>query len=337
MSKPTIYDIAKLAGVSTATVSKVFNQTGRIGEKTRQRVLDISKELNYQPSVVASALTGKRTYTLGLLVPDLANPFFAEIARHAEDRANKLGYNVVICNTDNNETKEMKYVQLLRQKSVDGIIIATGVTNDDIMNELEKHRVPISLIARDRSRFSTSSVLVDDYAGGYRATQHLIGLGHQRIAIIAENLKIASNEERIRGYRKALEDAGIDNEDDLVHESDFTVEGGRQAANRMLKHHHPPSAIFACNDLLAIGVLQAAKEKNVAVPEQLSVVGFDNTILAQITTPALTTMAQPIQAMGYRVVDLIAAEINESNAAKQRIVLMPELIIRQSTAAYRPQ
>lgn len=333
MSKPTIYDIAKLAGVSTATVSKVFNQTGRISEETRKRIFAISEQLNYQPSVVASALTGKRTYTIGLLIPDLANPFFAEVARHVEDRANELGYNVVICNTDNNEAKEMKYVQLLRQKSVDGIIVATGVKNDDTLTELIRQEVPISLIARDRSHLSASSVLVDDYMGGYQAATHLIELGHKRIAIVAENRRIASSEDRIRGYRHALEQAGLPIEDRYILESDFTIQGGRRAAEMLLSEENPPTAIFACNDLLAIGAIQAAGDRNLSIPGDLSVVGFDNTILAEITYPPLTTVAQPIQAMGHQVVDLIAGEINQTGKVKQRIVIVPELIVRRSTAA----
>lgn len=297
-------------------------------------MLAISAELNYQPSVVASALTGKRTYTVGLLIPDLANPFFAEIARHIEDRANQLGYNVMICNTDNNEQKVMNYVRLLRQKSVDGIIVATGTHNDDVLQELINHKIPISLIARDRLHMSASSVLVDDYSGGYLATSYLLKLGHRRIAIVAENRRVASSEDRIRGYQRALEEAGLIDEQ-LILESDYSIQGGQRAGALLLDSDHPPTAIFACNDLLAIGVVQAAYERNLSIPGDLSIVGFDNTILAEITAPPLTTIAQPIEAMGHQVVDLIASEINAASKIKQRIVLVPELIIRGSTAAPR--
>jgi DNA-binding LacI/PurR family transcriptional regulator len=332
VTKPTIYDIAKLAGVSTATVSKVFNKTGRISERTSKRILEISEKFNYQPSVVASALTGKKTYTLGLLIPDLANPFFAEVARHVEDRANELGFNVVICNTDNDEAKETKYIGLLRQKSVDGIIVATGIRNDALMKELLQQRIPVALIARDLSLLSVSAVLVDDFAGAFNATEHLLGLRHRRIAIVSERLDMVSSKERVRGYRQALEQAGIEFNESYVLESDFTIEGGKRAGDRLLQSDGPPTAVFACNDLLAIGVMQAAKERNLSVPEQLSIVGFDNTILATIPNPPLTTVAQPIQAMGRQVVDLIHDEMNGNSLAKQRIVLLPELIVRGSTA-----
>jgi len=331
--RPTIYDIARLAGVSTATVSKVFNQTGNISEKTRRRILEISRELNYQPNVLASALNGKKTFSLGLLIPDMVNPFFAELARNVEDRAQELGFNLIICNTDNDMKKEVKYIQLLRQKSVDGIIVATGVRNDEFLKELIDQHVPIALVAREMSVLSTSTVLVDDFAGGYNATRHLIELGHRRIAVIAESMSVSSSKERVRGYRHALEEAGLSFAEELVATSDFSIESGRETAHAILKLPERPSAIFACNDLLAIGAMQAAKELGIRVPEELSVVGFDNTILATITDPPMTTVAQPIRAMGHQVVDLIVSEINETSTVKQRVVLLPELIVRQSTRA----
>lgn len=333
--KPTIYDIARKAGVSTATVSKVFNKSGRISEKTRKRILEISKELNYQPNVLASALTGKKTYTVGLLIPDMVNPFFAELARSVEDRAHESGFNVVICNTDNDMRKEIKYVQLLRQKSVDGIIVATGVRNDAIWKELIAQQVPVALVAREMSVLSASTVLVDDFVGGYAAAAHLLERGHRRIAVIAENWSVTSSKERVRGYRHALEESGVPFDESLIVQSDFSVSAGKDAALSLFDRDVPPSAIFACNDVLAIGVLQAAKQRDITVPEQLSVVGFDNTMLAEIADPALTTIAQPIQAMGHQVVDLITQEINQEKRVKQRVVLLPELIVRRSTAQWK--
>lgn len=332
--KPTIYDIAKLAGVSTATVSKVFNGTGNISDKTKLRIMDISTEMNYRPSVLASALAGKKTYTLGLLIPDLANPFFAEIARNIEDRANELDFNLVICSTDNNTDKEIRYIHLLRQKKVDGIIIATGISKEVITKELIDQDIPIASIAREISLLSGSAVIVDDFTGGYTATEHLVQLGHKKVAIIAENLSVMSSRERIRGYRYALEEAGIPCDENLILISDFTLEAGKAVARKLFEAYdasNRPTAIFACNDLLAIGVMQVAKENDIKIPEQLSIVGFDNTILASITDPQLTTIAQPIQAMGRQVVDIIINEINIANTVKQRVVLSPELVVRGST------
>jgi DNA-binding LacI/PurR family transcriptional regulator len=329
--KPTIYDVANEAGVSIATVSKVINKTGRISDKTRKRVLEVMRRLDYQPSVVASALTGKSTYTVGLLIPDLANPFFAEVAQSVEDRGHELGFNLVICSTVNNPKKEAKYITLLKQKRVDGIIISTGLSNESLLHDLIKQKIPLALLARDMPALAVNSVVVDDFNGGYQAASHLIALGHKRIAIITEDLHIASSRERIRGYRRALEEANIPYDETLVLVSDFTVEGGKRCTSQLFGRPNQPTAVFACNDLLAIGAVQAAREAGKSVPDDLSIVGFDNSILASITDPPLTTVAQPIQEMGRIVMDLLIQEINGQNQYKQRVVLLPNLIVRGST------
>lgn len=331
--KPTIYNVAQRAGVSIATVSKVLNHTGRISEETRRRVLAIMDEMGYQPSVVASALTGKSTFTIGMLVPDLANPFFAEVARFTEDRGHELGYNIVICSTDNDPEKEADYISLLQQKSVDGLIIATGTANDAILKDMLKRNIPIALFARDLPTMAVDTVLVDDYMGGYLAASHLAELGHRRIAVIAEGTQVLSSRERLRGYRSAMEEHGIDIDERLIGVSDFTIEGGKRTAGALLDGTEPPTAIFACNDLLAIGAIQAARERGIAVPDHLSVVGFDNTMLADIVYPPLTTVAQPIRQIGSQVVDLLVQEIRGDKRNKQRIILLPELVVRGSTHA----
>jgi LacI family transcriptional regulator len=333
--KVTIYDVARAAKVSIATVSKVINRTGSISEKTRSRVLKVMEDLNYKPSVVASALTGKRTNTVGLLIPDLANPFFAEIARSVEDRGHEAGFNLMICSTDNDPDKESEYISLMRQKSVDGIILASGLVSDTAVKQLIDHQIPLAVIARDLPVLAVNAVLVDDFAGGYMAVSHLLSLGHRRIGVVAEDLRLMSSRERVRGYRHALEEAGAENDDSLVRVSDFTIEGGRRAALELLQMPDRPTALFACNDLLAIGAMRAAKELGLAIPEDLSVVGFDNTILAEIVDPGLTTVAQPIGNMGRQVVDLLIDEIQGEEKPARRVVLLPRLVERKSTAPVR--
>ncbi|MEJ8543865.1 LacI family DNA-binding transcriptional regulator [Brevibacillus borstelensis] len=330
--KPTIYDVAREAGVSIATVSKVINNTGRISEKTRKLVLSVMKEMNYQPSVVASALTGKSTYTIGLMIPDLANPFFSGIARSIEDRGHALGYNIVICSTDYDPEKEAKYISLLLQKSVDGIILASGFENVETVRELIKQKVPLAIIAREIPSLEVDTVAVDDFLGGYQAASHLISLGHRRIAIIARDLW--SNRERMRGYRHALDEAGIDYGRDVEYVMESNVESGKALAEKLLRSADPPTAIFACNDLLAMGAIHAARRLGMSIPRDLSVVGFDNTAWASVTDPPLTTVAQPIRDMGTHVMNLLIQEINGEKKHKQRIVLLPELVVRESTAKY---
>ncbi|ALS27647.1 transcriptional regulator [Paenibacillus sp. 32O-W] len=330
--KPTIYDVARAAGVSTATVSKVINGTGRISDKTRKRVTEIMEELRYQPSMVAAALTRRSTSTVGLMLPDLANPYFAEIARAVEDRGHEFGFSLLICSTDNDPSKEEKYLSLMVQKCVDGIMIATSTGQDGLLRELAEQRMPIVAISRELPSLPVDTVMVDDFMGGYMAGKHLVGLGHRRIGIIAEKLGASSSPERIRGCRQAMAEAGIEADDSLIAEASYTVDGGRKAAARLLGGGEPPTALFACNDVLAIGALQAAFERGLQVPEQLSVVGFDNTMLATITAPPLTTVSQPIQDIGRRAFDALLQEIRGEKRTKQRLVLLPELVVRRSTA-----
>lgn len=332
--KPTIYDVAKKADVSIATVSKVINNLP-VGKKTRAKVLSVMEELNYRPSILASALTGKGTSTIGFLLPDLANPFLAEMARRVEDRAHDRGYNVVICSTDFDVAKEGRYISLLRQKSVDGFILAGGFKNVDVIRELLEEGTPVVLLAESYPSLSINSVRVDDFSGGYEVTSHLLSLGHRRIAMIAE--EATSSQERIRGYKQALTDQGMDICEEWIVIGGSGSEDGRRVAGQLLERPEPPTAIFACNDLLAIGTILAAREKGLTIPADLSIVGFDNTLLSMSSDPPLTTVEQPIQDMCSQVVDLLIEEIEGKNKTKQRIIMMPQLIRRKSTAVCRPK
>ncbi|WP_297990703.1 LacI family DNA-binding transcriptional regulator [Anoxybacillus sp.] len=329
--KVTIYDVAKAAGVSISTVSRVVNNTGRISEKTRKKVLKVMEALHYQPSMVASALTGKCTRTIGLIIPDVANPFFAEISRKVEDRGRELGFNVLMCNTDNNPETEEMYLSLLKQKSVDGIIIGTTTKNYTVLNDLLQAQFPIAFIAQDIPELAIDVVKVDDFLGGYQAVSHLVSLGHKKIAIMLGNLNRTSDKDRLYAYRQVLQESGLEYDEKLVVYTDYSMEAGRRAALELLTSSQKPTAIFACFDSLAVGIYQAAKELGISIPEDLSVVGFDNTILSTIVDPPLTTVAQPIDEMGRQVVDLIVKAIEGEKHIKQRIVLPPELMIRRST------
>ncbi|EKN63245.1 LacI family DNA-binding transcriptional regulator [Schinkia azotoformans] len=331
--KVTIYDVAKEANVSIATVSKVINNTGRISEKTKKKVLNVMKKLDYQPNIMASALMGKQTKTIGLLIPDLANPFFAELARSIEDRGHEFGYNLVICSTDYKEEKENKYISLLKRKSVDGFILASGFENLGKVEQLVKEDFPVAIVARDFPMFPVNTVALDDFMGGYLAASYLIDLGHENIGIIARD--VWSNRERIRGFKQALD------ENQLTFPTDFEyiekmshIIQGKNMTIKYLKSLNPPTAIFACNDLLAIGAIQAIKEMGMNVPEHVSVIGFDNTIIATIVEPPLTTIAQPIQNMGKEVMDLMISQINGEKKEKIRVTLHPSLIVRESTGKF---
>ncbi|GAX89648.1 LacI family DNA-binding transcriptional regulator [Effusibacillus lacus] len=330
--KPTIYDVAKGAGVSIATVSKVINNL-HVGKKSKEKVLKVMKELNYKPSVLASALAGKPTSTIGFLLPDLANPFVAEMARRVEDRAHERGFNLVICSTDFDSEKEALYVSLLRQKSVDGFILAGSFKNVEVIKELLEEHVPVVLLTESYPSLSVSSVKVDDFIGGYEVASHLISLGHEKIAVIAEDAN--SSQERIRGYKQALQDKGLAIYEDMIVTSDSSSEDAERVAGELLDASDPPTAIFAANDKLAICVLHAARERKLSIPDDLSVVGFDNSVLSKSTDPSLTTVGQPIQDMCSQVVDFLIEEIEGKSTTKQRLVMLPQLIIRKSTGVCR--
>ncbi|MBS4198159.1 LacI family DNA-binding transcriptional regulator [Bacillus sp. FJAT-49732] len=331
--KPTIYDVAKAAGVSIATVSKVINNTGKMRDTTREKVKDTMKKLNYQPSLMASALTGKGTETLGLLVPDISNPFFSQIAKTIEDRAHENGMSVIICSTDENTDKEKKYVELLQRKHVDGMIVASSYHNIEILKEVVNRNTPLVMLTQDDAGLGVTSISVDDFKGGYEATSHLISEGHRDIAIIAEYAK--SSKQRIYGYLEAHEEQGLETSEDHIFRTIASIENGRESLRKIVQKGKVPTGIFACNDLIAVGVIQEAKEMGLKIPEDLSIVGFDNTILATTTVPGLTTIAQPITEMGNRVVDVIISEIKNKNQTKERILFKPQLIIRGTTAVVK--
>lgn len=328
--KPTIYDVAEEAGVSIATVSKVINNIGSMRDTTRTRVKDAMKQLNYHPSMMASALTGKGTKTLGLLVPDISNPFFSEMARTIEDRAHECGMSVIICSTYDDIEKEEKYVELLQRQQVDGFMIASTFKNKKLLKDLRKKGTPLVMLTQDNDGVDVPSVSVDDFKGGYEATSYLISLGHKNIAIIAEYQNSSSL--RIYGYREAHSINSLTCSEENIYKITASLQNAKYIFNEIMAKDNIPTAIFACNDLIAIGIIQGAREIGLSVPEDLSVIGYDNTILATTTVPELTTIAQPVTDIGKRVVDVIIEEIKEKSQVNERILFNPKLIVRGTTA-----
>ncbi|RAS78619.1 LacI family DNA-binding transcriptional regulator [Priestia endophytica] len=329
--KITIRSVAEEAGVSIGTVSKVINDSGKISEKTRKKVFQAMQKLNYKPDAAAASLRGKRTKLIGLLVPDISNPFYAGIARSIEDRSHEVGLNVMLCSTDNNTEKEKNYLALLTSQRVDGLVVASAFRSTVLLQETIEQGIPSVLIASEIPQLSINTVTVDDYKGGYLATSHLLDLGHKDIAIISENVR--SNEPRLAAFRDSIREAGIDVKPEYIMKTEATILKGYECAKKLLLLEEKPTAIFACNDLLAAGVIQAAKELELDLPRELSVVGFDNTVLSTTTAPMLTTVSQPIKQMGAKVVNLLLQEMEESKGYKERLLMAPELIVRQSTAS----
>lgn len=330
-----IYHIAQKAGVSIATVSRVINNSPGVREETRERVMQVIKEMNYSPNAMAAALTNKKTYTLGLLVPDIANPFFAELARGVEDRANYYGYNVFICNTDNKPHKEKDYMRLLIRKRTEGIIFAAAETGHSSIAQLARKGFPVVLLARELEGVDLDTVLVNNVEAGHMATKHLIELGHRQIAIVTESLNIKSSQDRYHGYLKALSEEGIMAVNEYQVFNVGSIKSGQESSKIILTLPSPPTAVVAFNDLVAIGIMEGAKEMGLKIPRDLSVVGFDDTIIASITDPPLTTIAQPIYQMGICAIDRLVGLIKGESVGSKRTVLDIRLVVRRSTGPWR--
>jgi len=326
----TIKDVAKLAGVHPSTVSRVINDDPRISEKTKKKILLIVNKLRYTPNAIARGLKTKRTFTLGILIPDITNPFFAEIARGVEDAANKNNFNVILCNTDDKLKKERTYLEILRGKRVDGLILGTAHIKDKSILELEKKKFPYMLVSRNIEGLNKNCIIVDDVEGGMRATEYLIKLGHRRIAHITGPLKTRSALNRLKGYKLALKKYKIECRDELVGEGDFRIKGGYQVMKRFLKLTEPPTAIFAANDLLALGAMQAVQKIKYHIPEDFCIIGFDDISLASFVHPPLTTIRQPMLEMGALAVKMLIKIIEEGEFNQRKIMLRSKLIVRES-------
>ena len=328
----TIREVAKVAGVSYATVSHVLNNTRFVSQETRDRVMAAIADLDYRPNALARSLRSGKTDTIGLILPDSANPFFAEIGRSIEDAAFELGYNVFLCNTDGNVHREQLYVDLLSKKQVDGIIFVAAGDQVDSLNALLSHEMPVVLVDRDLPNVEVDAVLTDNQQGGYLATRHLIELGHRRIACITGPSSITPSAERITGYREALEEEGIPYDDSLVLTGNYQPDSGLQATSTLLSLDSPPTAIFALNDLMAVGALHAAAKAGRHVPEEVAIIGYDDTELASFMNPPLSTIAQPKTEIGVQATKILARRISNKTFPPYRIILPPELVIRESTS-----
>jgi LacI family transcriptional regulator len=326
-------EVAERAGVSVTTVSHVVNNTRTVNPDTRSRVEEAMQMLGYQPNVLARSLRRGVTHTIGIILPDSANPYFAEVVRGIEDTSFAQGYSVILCNSDNDLDKEHHYTNVLVEKQVDGIIfVAAGLSAENILN-LQARRVPLVLVDRNVPNVQVDEVLADNQNGGWLATRHLIDLNHRSIACIAGPTGVRLSSERVAGYRQALESADIVYDPKWVVEGDFQYQSGYAAAKYLYQNQVSPSAIFACNDLMAIGAYRFAHEKKMRVPEQLSIVGFDNVRLAAYTNPPLTTVHQSKREMGTQAAKLLLERIAQQDLEPRQVILGTELVIRGSTAA----
>jgi LacI family transcriptional regulator len=327
----TIREVAEIAKVSPTTVSHVVNNTRFVSDDVRTRVVAAMRELNYRPNALARSLRRGETHTLGLILPDSANPFFAEVGHAIEGAAFALGYSVILCNTENDDNKERLYTEVLENKQVDGMIFVAAGENHEAISAIGKNGLPLVVVDRDMCSLELDTVTTDNHHGGMIATQHLLSLGHQIIGCITGPSNITPSAERVTGYNSALRQAGILVEESLLVRGDFHAPSGYSAAMQILQRHLRPTAIFVCNDMMAIGALRAAAQLGLRVPEDVAIVGFDDIELASYTTPPLTTVAQPKQEIGQLAVKLVFERMGSPSLPPRHNVLSTRLIIRESS------
>jgi LacI family transcriptional regulator len=327
----TIKDVAREAGVSVGTASQALRQSPAVREETRRRVMAVARRLRYQPSALARGLVTRRTHTVGLLISDIANPFFIRAVRAVEDAAQENGYNVILCNTDEDPAKETQYLRVLMEKRVDGIILATTAGSLPAVRDVRWRRIPLVLFDRELPAVAADTVKVDSVLGGRLATEHLLGLGHRRIAIIHGPLVRSTGAERLEGYRRALHAAGIPPEPALIREGNFKQDSGRALARDLLSLRPFPTALFCTNNLMTVGALQTLGEHGIRIPQELSLVGYDDMEWWTLTHPPLTTVGQPVYGLGRAAMRCLLEQIASPGRRRpQRVVLKPELLARAS-------
>lgn len=339
MSRPattnaTVADVAKKAGVSSMTVSRVVNGTARVRPETRRRVQLAIDELDFLPNGVARGLMTRKSGTLGLIVPDIANPYFTLVVRGAETVARRAGYRLLLCNSEADLEQERQYVEHMISHRVEGLLVApAGDGSKDNVGLLIRRRVPFVLIDRSVAGLSCDVVQGDSVDGALKLVSHLLRLGHRRIAVIIEPDDVSTARERLRGYCQALVCAGLEVSSELIHRTTADRAGGYAAMQRVLELAPPPTAVFAVNNLTALGAMQAIRERGLEVPEDIALVCFDDVEHLAVLSPFMTVMNQPTERFGVLAAERLLERIASDDDAPRSIVLLPELIVRESCGA----
>lgn len=329
----TIKDIAEQANVSFSTVSRALNDKYGVKPDTKKRVLEIARNLNYRPNALARGLVNRQTNTIGLIIPDIKNPFFPEVAGGIEERGAELGFNVFLCNTNWSEEREERYIDLLTERRVDGLIVSPTGESMDVLEDMLHESLPVVYVSRAPRATSRSYVVIDNVRGGFLATKHLIEAGYETIGFLGATQDEATCGERYQGYRSALEKYGIAVADRYVKQGDFRRKSGYDLVGEMLEAGDRPRAIFAVNDLVALGAIQAVRSAGLRVPQDVAVVGFDDIEIASLQEIQLSTINQPKYLMGSVAMEILAETIRQgvADVTPRKVMLEPELVVRGSS------
>ncbi|MHA2813540.1 substrate-binding domain-containing protein [Vibrio campbellii] len=328
----TMKDIAKLAGVSTSTVSHVINKTRFVSEEISERVNNAAKELNYYaPSALARSLKVNRTKTIGMLVTTSTNPFFGEVVKGVERSCYQKGYSLILCNTEGDNERMRESINTLLQKRVDGLILMCSSLEGERIDVFERYPdIPVVVMDWGPMLFTSDKIQDNSLRGGYLAAKYLIDCGHKEVGCITGPLIKHQAQMRYEGYKRAMLEAELEFNANWIVESDFECEGGYQAFKKMVERGPLPSSIFVSNDMMAMGVINAANELGIQIPEQLSIIGYDDIHIAKFMSPSLTTIHQPKYRLGQAAVETLLRKLDEKSDEAQVVQLEPTLVERKS-------
>ena len=327
----TMKDIAKLAKVSTSTVSHVINKSRFVSDEIAERVNKAAKELNYAPSALARSLKMKQTKTIGMLVTTSTNPFFGEVVKGVERRCYEKGYNLILCNTEGDSERMKSSIDTLLQKRVDGLMLMCSTLEGEHLDVFERYpELPVVVMDWGPMLFASDKIQDNSHQGGYMATQHLIDNGHTEIGCITGPLHRNQASSRYEGFKQAMSEANLKVHADWIVESNFECDGGFDAFQALKSRGRLPSALFVCNDMMAMGVIHAAAQDGLRVPQDLSLIGYDDIHLSKYMTPALTTIHQPKHRLGKAAVDTLLSRLESPEVYPQVVELEPTLIERSS-------
>ena len=333
----TIRKVADLAGVSTATVSHVINDTRAVSGALTTRVLNAMEQLDYQPDIIARSLRRRETLTVGLIVPSIEIPFFARVAAGIEAAANDVGYSVILCNTGWSLSREVHYLNNLLARRVDGLLCISLAMSAEHIAPVLRRRTPVVVFERTMPGVEVDAVEIDNVQGAFDATAHLLDLGHRRVGCITGLPNSNLNEERIHGYRQALTERGIPFDPSLLRMGDYTAAAGVRESLALLRLPQPPSAIFAFNDLMAMGVMQAVQERGLRIPADVAVIGFDGLAITEHCYPPLSTVEQPVAEMSAAAIALLLDRIKGGAAPARVQTFVAKLVTRTSTVGGAPE
>jgi len=332
-SPVNLVQVAQRAKVATSTVSRTINQTGKISAATQDHVRQVMREMGYKPNRVARRLraSGGKCHLIGLIIPNIQNPFFADLARGVEDVAYQNNFAVLLCNYDEDFKKQQFYLDVMQAESVDGMILSPLRESDKAITRIVGNGFSVVCVDRSLIGAAIDKVVVDNQRGAFEAVSHLLEKGHRRIGFISGPIDSSTGRERLAGYKTALAQAGVACEPTLIAHGDYREESGRRLAEALLSRRSPPSALFIANNLMLIGAIETIAAKSLRIPKDIAVVGFDDLPLAAVFTPPLTIVRQPAYEVGRSAAELLLKRIEEPQRATVSIQLLPELVIRKSS------